>query len=733
MTVCERASGSIRILVAAVAMAAAVAVAPVPPIEAHGNEARMVDILNWKKLDHVTRVFGVNQAHLRGVPSTSIRPTIRVIDGETCIVGRLVAFDVDNTYAFDIDEPVSLTLTMASEYTWPYTVGWDRNGGTGVGTQQITPAKGQKFEKVTLTLDRARLAGQGVQGSDIAIGAPNGLGLCNIEISRSNATKPLPPPGTLQLTVKDAATGGLLPARIGIYDATGRAPLASTKSLMLQRFADDVRMLAVNDRTFWPSANRQAFYVDGRYDAQLPEGTYELVATHGIEYRGYRSTFTVTKDKTVPVTIELQRYTDMPSRGWYSGDSHIHVTRDEVADTNIWGFVAAENVHVGNLLEMGNVGNVYFKQPPVWGKASRFERDGHFIVSGQEDPRTGQMGHTIHFNIERPVHLKTEEYFMYDKVFEDVKKQGGISGFAHQGWRGGVSDGLGPERGQINRGVAILAPFGLIDFIEVLQGGDLNSDAWYWLLNMGFRVTPAAGTDWPYTDLPGVVRNYVKLDGPLNLDAWFAGFDAGRTYVTNGPFLDFTINGVQMGGELKVRKGAPLTIAAAASLNPDVDKLDKLELIVLGDVKDTEPARGSDKVAMTRQLTAERSMWVAVRAYGSRQRPADGGDGGGRGGNGETIAHSAPIYVVVDGEPTWKRDNLPALVSRIRGRLQRMLTDPIDSPISGNEPWETRLMLADQWLLQQPLLKPRVDAADALYQKLLDEHAKWATPVAKTP
>ena len=34
-----------------------------------------------------------------------------------------------------------------------------------------------------------------------------------------------------------------------------------------------------------------------------------------------------------------------------------------------------------------------------------------------------------------------------------------------------------------------------------------------------------------------------------------------------------------------------------------------------------------------------------------------------------------------------------------------MLTEPYDTPITGNEPWETRLTLVDQWLLQQPLLE----------------------------
>ena len=67
----------------------------------------------------------------------------------------------------------------------------------------------------------------------------------------------------------------------------------------------------------------------------------------------------------------------------------------------------------------------------------------------------------------------------------------------------------------MNRGMALLAPLGLVDFIEVLQGGRLVDDGWYRLLNLGYRVKPAAGTDWPYSDFPGVVRFYVKVDGPL--------------------------------------------------------------------------------------------------------------------------------------------------------------------------------------------------------------------------
>jgi hypothetical protein len=681
---------------------------------AHGNEARMVEFLDWKSFPNVTRAFGTNRSSFDGTANSWFRPQIREIEGDSCVVGELFGFDVDNRYAFDIDEPVELTLKVASQYTAPFVVGWDRNGGTGSGTtQKIATDSTQTFQEIKVTLDRARFAGQGTQGSDFAIGAPGGMALCDLKVVRSNQTVAPAAAGQFELTIKEAKTGGLIPARVGIYDKTGRAPLASDKSLMLQRFADDLRLLPVNERAAWPSQNRQAFYADGTYSTSLAAGTYELVLTRGPEFKAHKSTFEVKPGATSKVTVSMERYADMPSKGWYSGDVHIHVTRDEVADRSIWGFVAAEDVHVGNLLEMGNIRSVYFKQPSVWGKVSRFERDGHFIVSGLEAPRTRQFGHTIHLNLDKPVHLKPEDYFLYHRVFEDVAAQGGLSGFAHMGWNPPGEGGA--ATGKMNRGMVLLAPFGLVDFIEVMQSGKLTDDGWYRLLNLGYRVTPAAGTDWPYTDFPGTVRNFVKVVGPLNLDKWYESFNAGRTFVTNGPLLNFSVNGKGMGEEVRIKRGDTVKIAADAILNPDFDSLDRLELVVLGDVKETRSAQGRDRVELKSELKLERSAWIAVRAYGNRQEPRN-----------TTIAHSAPVYVVVDDEPTWKRDDVPAIVAELRERLQRILTDPIDVPILYDEPWETRLTLSDQWILQQPLLRPRVGAADKLYQKLLDRWSAFA-------
>ena len=282
------------------------------------------------------------------------------------------------------------------------------------------------------------------------------------------------------------------------------------------------------------------------------------------------------------MTVSLERYADLPSRGLVLGrlahPSHARRGRRPACV----GMVAAEDVYVGNLLEMGNISGTHFKQPKQWGPASRYAVDKrHFVVSGQEDPRTGHMGHTIHHNLESPSISTTDDYFFYNKVFEQSHKQGGSSGFAHMG------SGFNGQRG-----LALTVPFGLVDFIEVLQAGRLFTDVWYRFLDLGYRISPAAGSDWPYSDFPGVVRNYVKLNGRLDLDAWFESFHAGHVYVSNGPLLEFTVNGKQMGEELRVKRGAKLTIAASAQLNPDVDALDRLELVVLSDVAATVAGRG---------------------------------------------------------------------------------------------------------------------------------------------
>ena len=463
--------------------------------------AQMVE-LGKIALEHRVQSFALRLLEDLDSLSVTILDAKTVGDPDT----RSATLAVVGDYAFEIDEPVELTLTYAPEHTDAATfmVVWDQNGGEGHGVIEITPEPGSGFRRTTVNLERARFAGLGAKQTDLAIGARRGrVALCDIAIARSNTTRTPVTFGQIELTVTEKDTGRPIPARVGIYDVTGRASMPSDDAILVNRFTDVVRRHWLNRRTMWPSDNRQAFYMDGQYSARLPVGTYELVVTRGPEYRAYRDEFEINDGKDTVVTVIPVRYANLPDVGWYSGDAHVHLGRSRVDDLAVWGQMAAEDVHVANLLEMGNIAGTYFGQP-AWGIEGRFERGGYALVPGLEDPRTGHRGHTMHWNVGEKEHADADVFYQYDRVFRQTRAQGAITGYAHLG---SLFNG--------ERGLALDVPFGLIDFIEVLQGGRLTTDIWYGFLNLGYRVLPAAGADYPYfgPTLPGVERTYVQIDG----------------------------------------------------------------------------------------------------------------------------------------------------------------------------------------------------------------------------
>ena len=68
---------------------------------------------------------------------------LKTIGGRSCLYGDLFAFDIDDRYAFDVDEPVDVTVMYAPDLTQPFTVAWDQNAGNGYGVSElVTPEAG---------------------------------------------------------------------------------------------------------------------------------------------------------------------------------------------------------------------------------------------------------------------------------------------------------------------------------------------------------------------------------------------------------------------------------------------------------------------------------------------------------------------------------------------------------------------------------------------------------------
>lgn len=70
-------------------------------------------------------------------------------------------------------------------------------------------------------------------------------------------------------------------------------------------------------------------------------------------------------------------------------------------------------------------------------------------------------------------------------------------------------------------------------------------------------MAPTAGTDHPCGPaLPGAERFYTQLNGPLTPNAWLESVRLGRTFVTDGPMVEFHVNGQGIGiGCITTRSG----------------------------------------------------------------------------------------------------------------------------------------------------------------------------------
>jgi hypothetical protein len=165
--------------------------------------------------------------------------------------------------------------------------------------------------------------------------------------------------------------------------------------------------------------------------------------------------------------------------------------------------------------------------------------------------------------------------------------------------------------------------------------------------------------------------------------------------------LSFHVGAATMGGAVEIDPGESLLLHAEADVNPDLDELDRLELVVHGEV--VAVAKGPGRVEVEHRLIPEAGCWVAARAVGSNR----------------TVAHSAPVYVTVGGaKHTWHASSVPAIVDRMEALLRNLVETTPDPFLEDFEIWDSEASYLPRWLEVLPELKIRVDQAIDRYERI---------------
>lgn len=677
---------------------------------AHSKHPLGKQQLDWQPDRHIARTLTMNIDFHGGDWFVSWRRPGRIEDraGHQCIVGPYFFFDVDDLFAFDIDETVTLELLFDRELTDGFNLSYDHAINPAAKQVHLDPVYKNRWESVTVKLERARLANRKYAKTDFAIGAlgaripydkeVNGeLALCGLKISREQSGVAEPKPkGVLELSVhneKNAPDS----VRIGLYDAQGRSPLPGNDAIALEIFSTPFKQWPlINKLKGWPSEGRYVFYIDGAYKAQVPAGHYDLIIYKGPEYRILHHKINIEAGKTNRLEVKLQRWTDMPAKGWYSADAHIHIARpDSSKNKSTLAFTRAEDIHVANLLQMSNVKTSDHFPQYAFGRDGDFIESNHALVSGQESPRSSHRGHTIGLNASKFIRMD-EGYFVYDRIAKLIHRYGGLWGYAH----------VAIDSFHVDYGLALDVPLGAVDFVEMLQMGMLNTRYLYDFLNLGYKILPAAGSDFPYIHMAGSERIYAKIDGQFSPQAWFDAWKKNRSFVSNGPIIDFSVNGDSDKLEFEIEQGDKINISATAAVNPDIDHLTRLELIVQGEVVKTIISKsGLESLTLDYGFQPTRSLWLAIRAYGKDNH----------------VAHTAPIYVYVDGNQRfWNPEVVTDIAAKYIGVLNALKASTPDM----DEDWErfdTEGVLLTRWNADKKELDRSIDKAIGIYERLIKE------------
>ena len=348
---------------------------------------------------------------------------------------------------------------------------------------------------------------------------------------------------------------------------------------------------------------------------------------------------------------------------WYAGDIHVHRNcgDDKVLSESVLPAMMADNdLSVISLLaDMGN-GEVLYSQQDlhkVNGKdagVSTAERIVHWDAEWHWDATYSRFehqalgGHLVLLGLKEARQIWSEST---STVLNWAREQKAVTGFCHFQY---LDDQLQDD---LNCCIPVEYPvevaLGTVDFIsEDVFGkgspnnGNYNSEsaiqAYYRLLNCGYRLGLAAGTDYPCNNNEplGKLLTYVHIPGKeLTYDDWIQGIKKGNTVVSrnaHNEFVELKAQGVYSpGDDIQLKKKGEVRIEARWTTTRAYTGT--VELVMNGQViaRQHGTATPDRPLLLVANPLFGQSGWLAARRMDEEGHQV----------------HSAPIYVTVNNEP----------------------------------------------------------------------------------
>ncbi len=416
--------------------------------------------------------------------------------------------------------------------------------------------------------------------------------------------------------------------------------------------------------------------------------------------------------------------------GWYSGDMHAHRSCGGSPESvaTMFNRMTPQNLAVESLLAdsgNGEVQDAATDLPLVNGQDDatvstpnhilHWDTEWHWDAIYTQYPHQALGGHIVNLGLSSAQQIWQENTF---PILDWAHQHNGIAGFAHMQYLDG--NGLPSTLTcctpieypvEVALGAADFISEDVNDVNQTNTGVPMYSEtplqAYYKLLNSGFRPGLAAGTDYPCNNADnggalGGLLTYVQIPGgQLTYHDWVQGIANGRTVVSrNGhnEFLSLTVNGTKTPGD-EIDIAAPGNVSVTVQWTAGQNWSGTIELVQNGIVVASLPTSVSPGTPATLTTTVNfaKSGWLAARRMGTNPKT----------GNYEHYLHTGAVFVVVNNAPIRaSQADAQYFVNWTSGLLQKTSPGGI-----WNSYFPTSLAQT----------QARYQAAEALYQQIASE------------
>jgi len=488
---------------------------------------------------------------------------------------------------------------------------------------------------------------------------------------------------SLEGHVVDADTGRPLPSRVYIQSEDGKWHFPQSASPDGSAFSYKKQNRAKkNSLEMHTTLSPHPFTID------MPPGKYTITVERGKEYFAQTQSV-VLGSKPVKLTFRLKRWINMAALGWYSGDTHVHRTLEELPNVQL-----AEDLNVSFPL-LYWVTEAF--RPPGGGDKSTRERiqpypiaidDTHVIYPVNTEYEISSVHgkrHTLGaFFILNHKTVFQEGVPPVAPIAKIAEQENALLELDKHNWPWSMMlvpvmdvDLFELANNHMWRTEFAFSRFGEAppDYMQIeTDAKGFTELAWieyglqnyYTLLNCGFRLRPTAGTASGVHPVPlGFGRVYVRLSDGFRYDAWVRGLDQGRSFVTTGPMLFVTMNGFDPGNTFHQSKQGPVAYSVVGTAQ-NAYPLQRIEIVVNGRVTNTvrpqneKLASGAYLNTINENIDIVASSWTAVRCF--EERP----------GKRVRFAHTGPFHIEVKDRPLRpRRVEIDFLIKRMEEQIAR--------------------------------------------------------------